>query len=243
MEVTKPDAITPVGQGGREPPRQRHEDDHTADDEEQPRERRWSDDDAVAVAGLAAAMTPELMEAFQALSSQLEPLRRRLKVAEREARENKELAARHDVLALPNRREFMRELAHVLDHMGDLSTPPSVMVVHVAGTEAVRLRHGRAALDEVLTGAAEALAGALHPTDVLGSLGGADFGVILLIGDARAAAAKAEDLAAAVAAGPLAVGEDRVHLTARVGIAVLDPGMTAAAAVAQADADLVAAAG
>ncbi len=241
MEVPKTEAVQPVGQGGREPPRQRQD---GAEDEAPPDgealERLWNDEDAVAVDGLAAAMTPELMAAFEELSSQLEPLRYRLTIAEEEARVNRQLAGQHAFLAVPNRREFLRELTHVLEHMGDLSTPPSVLIVHLVGADAVRLRHGRQALDQVLAGAVETLRSGLHPTDVLGSLGGDDFAAILLIGDADAAATKARELAEAVTAGPFPVDGATVALRARIGVAGLVAGMTAEMALAAADADLMA---
>ncbi len=238
MDVTKPSAIAPVGQGGRQTPRHPH-DDADEDSDRDDGDRLWNDDEAVEIDGFAAVMTPELQEAFEELSSQLEPLRHRLQAAEADVHHYKQLAGEHDFLSIPNRREFMRELNHVLEHMADLSTPPSLVILHVGATDAVRLRHGRAVLDQVLASVAANLGAALHPTDVLGSLGGGDFAAILLIGDPATAAGKAAVLADAVTTASYPVAGGTVPLTARVGVAVLTSNMTGAAAIAAADADLL----
>ena len=135
---------------------------------------------AFEIDGLAAEITPAAQRVLDSLAAEIEPLRRQLDMARERERNLREDLARHDFLPVPGRREFVRELNHVLNHLGDLEVIPSLAVLHVVNADDVRRTHGRAALDRYLTHIADAVSRILQPTDVLGNLGGNDFAVILL---------------------------------------------------------------
>ena len=80
--------------------------------------------------------------------------------------------------------------------------------------------HGYRTGDAVLTLAAERLTDLQQPSDILGRNGGDEF-VLILTTSERAANAIviAEDIRESLAS-PFAIGEDRLHLTASVGVAV-----------------------
>lgn len=102
---------------------------------------------------------------------------------------------------MPGRREFFRELTHVLAHMEGLTTP-SLIVLHLVNADDIRRRLGRNALDGVLIHVSSVIDTILEPTDVAGSLGGNDFGLIQLVSDLTLAQNKGKDLVQAIAAAP-----------------------------------------
>jgi diguanylate cyclase len=244
MDVNRADAVTPAGAGGG--PKQERK--RTAEEEKQdksagggdPQPSPWSGSEAFAMEGLlAGGMTPEIQTAFDNLARQIEPLRAEVDRARGREAHFKELAEKHSFLPVASRREFLRELAHLLNNMQHLTPLPNLMVLHVLNADDVRLRFGRHALDGLLVHVCEAVRERLHPTDVLGSLGGNDFGIILLAGDQERAGAKVAELTEALAAQPFFWRGGTVPVAVAAGVAAITPASTADAAVEAADRDLI----
>ncbi len=236
MEVNRPDTVVPTGQhGGQGGAGQRHREESEPKPEAQPP----GDPEAFEVEGLAAEITPAAQAALDALVAEIEPLRYQLKLAgEREAR-LKEDIARHAFLGVPSRREFMRELGHVLAHVEQLTTAPSVVVMHVAGADAIRRRHGRGPYEGALKHVADAIRASVHPTDAFGSLGGHDFGLVLLVADPVLARERARQIAEALNGKPYAPAAG-LPLDVIFGVAALTARLSPDAALAYADRDMVA---
>ncbi|MDA0998633.1 MAG: diguanylate cyclase [Proteobacteria bacterium] len=240
MEVNRPDAVVPTGQysgGGQQGGKgQKNQADGGA--EGSPPDPHGGG--SVAVDGLAAEITPAAQAAFDSLAGELEPLRHQLKLAdEREARLKTDLA-QHAFLPLPSRREFIRELSHVLTHIEQLTTAPSLVVMHVAGADVVRRRFGRGIYEKALLHVANAIRRAVHPTDAFGSLGGHDFGLILLVADPILARRKADRLVEILAGLPFQASGETIPLSLAFGIAALTAKLSPDAALAYADRDLMA---
>lgn len=246
MDVNRADAVTPVGTGGG-PKQERKRD---SEDEKQdkggkteqapPAQSPWAGSEAFAVDGvLAAGMTPEIQKIIDGLARQIEPLRAEVERARGREAHFKELAEKHAFLPVPGRREFLRELAHVLNNMQHLTPPPNLVVLHIANADELRRRDGRQALDGLLNHVCRVLDGMLHPTDVVGSLGGNDFGVILLVGNADRARSKAREMEAAIRNTPFTGAGGAFAMEAVAGVATLAAASTADAALAAADRDLV----
>lgn len=198
MDVNRAQASQPLGgDGGRKQQRRPGEPEHESELGEAGHER--TAEPAVELDGIAGGMTPEALAAFEKLAAELEPMRRRLAAADARIEELRAVAGRHAFLDLPNRREFLRELGYVIGRVGDMAPPPALALVHLRHAEDFRLRKGRAALDDLLVRAQQALQAAIGPSDALGSIGGCDFGVILLLTAGEEAASKAETVRTALA--------------------------------------------
>ena len=97
----------------------------------------------------------------------------------------------------------------------------------------MRRRHGRRALDQGLAHVCQILSACLHPTDVVGKLGGADFAVVLLLADRGAA------LALAVRGRPFHLGGEMSSLDVTWGARLQEPGVGSDAVMEAADRQLV----
>jgi diguanylate cyclase (GGDEF)-like protein len=195
--------------------------------------------DAFEIDGLMVEITPSAQRVLDNLAAEIEPLRRQLVMAKEREQNLREDLARHAFLPIPGRREFLRELNHVLNHLNDLSMMPCVALVHIANADEVRRARGRDALDRLLVHASNIMSNALQPTDVLGNLGGSDFALILLGADLNMARPRMAEILGKLRAVPLHDSGGSITIDANVGITVLSPGSSAEASINAADQDII----
>ena len=228
MDVNKIDAVNPLGQGGPRKEEKRGTDEEQWEknhdtEAEASGTSPWEGTEAFAVDGLlAGVLTPEVQQAFDSLARQIEPLRAEVERAKRREAHFKELAEKHSFLPVPGRWEFSRELTHVLSNSEHLTPPPSLVVLHLVNADDIRRRFGRRALDAALIHVCAVIDANLHPTDVAGSLGGNDFGLILLVGNNELAQIKTQSLIYAVKAQPFHWQGETLTLEIVAGVATLE---------------------
>ncbi len=237
MDVNKADAVIPMGQGSPKKD-QKHgvqkekEEDENTDGGESP----WEGTEAFAVDGvLADDLSPEIQKIFDGLAAQIEPLRAEVEGLKGREAHFKGLAEKHSFLPVPGRREFFRELTHVLNNLANVTPPPSLAVLHLVNADDIRRRLGRLALDAVLTHVCAVIDSNLHPTDVAGSIGGNDFGIILLAGDQELARTKTTAMVDAIGAQAFHWQDQSVTLEVVAGVGTLEGAKTAENALAAAD--------
>ena len=114
-----------------------------------------------------------------------------------------DLSDRDSVLPVLNRRALVRELAHVLKQASQTETTSSFLYLNVMNAEETKRHMGHAAAEALLIHAASVAAGALRTTDVIGSLGGYDPGVLIALAKGNAAADEAGELVSILEATPL----------------------------------------
>lgn len=198
--------------------------------------RGWERDEAVDMDGLAGEITPAVQALLDNLAAEIEPLRAELRIAHEHEQQLREDVARHDFLPVPGRREFLRDLNHVLNHLNQLTVMPTIGLLHIRSGDEIRRRHGRDALDKALTSAAHRIQARLGPNDVLGNIGGNDYAVILLGVEPIDARAHMEKLALELGRpGP----DGATPVDVMVGVAGIRPGMSADDAIRAADKDLM----
>jgi diguanylate cyclase (GGDEF)-like protein len=96
--------------------------------------------------------------------------------------------------------------------------PSSVIYFDVNGMKQINDTHGHPAGDAALRHVAEVLCANVRSSDIVGRLGGDEFGVILAQTNQEQAAAKAASLAQAVGATPLSWGKVEIKVTAAFGV-------------------------
>ncbi len=246
MEVKKADTVIPVdgsGAGGerKHPEGQPRRGGSGGDSDagRQPGATR-SITDKVTVMGIPAGMlTPEVHQAIDTLMEKTEHLSQALEWTRDERANLQKLADSHGFLPVLNRRAFVRELGKVLAQSEHLAAPASLLRLHLTNGATIRREHGRRALDQALAQVCGALAEKLHPTDVVGSLGGDDFGVVLLAADVEGAVAKGAAVAEAVRRRPFHWQGEDIVLDVASAARVLEPGADAEEILAAADQDLI----
>ncbi len=97
-------------------------------------------------------------------------------------------AVTDDLTGLPNRRAWHEHLTLAFNRARRSGLPLSVVVLDLDGFKQVNDVHGHVEGDRLLREAAHILSGALRDMDILGRIGGDEFGVILEGADADAAA-------------------------------------------------------
>jgi diguanylate cyclase (GGDEF)-like protein len=149
-----------------------------------------------------------------------------------------ELEARADVdplLDILNRRGFERELKRALAYVARYGIAAVLMFIDLDGFKAVNDRFGHAVGDALLKVVAAQLAGHVRASDVVGRLGGDEFGVVMWHIGAAQATAKAHELERIIEAAGIMRGTERLAVGASAGTVPLDPALDPAALIDAAD--------
>ncbi|SCZ00161.1 EAL domain-containing protein [Microvirga guangxiensis] len=157
--------------------------------------------------------------------------------ARREAEERLRYSATHDELTgLLNRSAFEQRLEEALAESRNTGIKHALAFVDLDRLKFINDSAGHAAGDALLRGVAGALPGYLREADVIGRLGGDEFGIILLgcsLDDARAIL---EEVNAAASAIQFPWGDRSYSVGASIGVAEITPSTPSTSAVlAQAD--------
>ena len=149
-----------------------------------------------------AEFTPRVRDAIVTLMGEVDNLRRELQ-ATRDRLEQVERTADQDhLLPLLNRRAFVRELTRYISFAGRYGTPATLLYFDLDGFKQVNDSFGHAAGDAVLAHFADTLLAQTRDSDVVGRLGGDEFGVLLAHAGLDQGRKKADQLADQLKAKP-----------------------------------------
>jgi len=135
----------------------------------------------------ARDVSPAAEAAIARLSAERDALAERLALAEAQA-------DRDTLTPTFNRRAFLRELHRTMSEVERYRTPAAVLYLDLDGFKSVNDSFGHAAGDAVLRHVARLLVESVRESDVVGRLGGDEFGVILNRASSEEARAKAAGL-------------------------------------------------
>lgn len=157
--------------------------------------------DVTSIAGVPESdLTPSVRHALTALLAEVQTLHESLERSQRRVAYLEELADRDALVPVLNRRAFVRELARMISYADRYSTSGALIYFDIDGMKRVNDALGHGAGDAVLTHVANALLANLRNSDIVGRLGGDEFGVILAQAEDDAAHAKAVGLSEAISA-------------------------------------------
>lgn len=185
--------------------------------------------------GLPQARVPEEFPPAASLLAENERLKRELTVARARIGE---LEARADVdplLDILNRRGFERELKRALAYIKRYGTQAALMFVDLDSFKAVNDRHGHGSGDALLKTVARELTAHVRASDVVGRLGGDEFGVLVWRVDETQAQPKARELEALIARVGILHGKTQIQVGASVGAALLAEDLSPTEIIAAAD--------
>lgn len=160
--------------------------------------------DTSEIAGIPETeLTPKVRAALMSLMAEVGRLREELNRNRGRIEHLEKLADQDSLLPIYNRRAFVRELTRVISMTERYGQPSSIVYFDVNGMKRINDQLGHGAGDIALLSIAERLLANVRESDIVGRLGGDEFGVILFNADAATAQSKAATLAAAVSDKPI----------------------------------------
>ncbi|MDF1721185.1 MAG: GGDEF domain-containing protein [Minwuia sp.] len=180
-------------------------------------------------------LTPKVREALMGLMDEVDSLRRELQIAKGKIEGLEELADRDPLMPVANRRAFVREMSRMMSYTERYGVPSSLVFFDVNGLKQINDSLGHAAGDKALLAVATTLGEQIRDTDIVGRIGGDEFGVILAQADEDVARVKAQQLVDAIKALPVAFDGTTFHVDVAHGIFPFGKGDTTTSALAEAD--------
>jgi diguanylate cyclase (GGDEF)-like protein len=179
--------------------------------------------------------TPRVRDAIMLLMQEVNGLRREVAQTRDRLEELARAADQDMLLPILNRRAFVREITRFIAFAERYGTPSSVLYFDLDGFKTVNDVHGHAAGDAVLRHFAGLVAAHIRDSDVLGRIGGDEFGVILAHVTADQAARKGATLADALRANAPVWEDKNIDLSFSYGVYELRAGESADNAIREAD--------
>lgn len=202
--------------------------------------RRSARQRLVAALGLDINALPrEAQAAIEALAGEVLGLREDRERLKKELENAVHLADRDTLCPIFNRRAFERELSREISLAERYGTPLCLIFIDLDRFKQINDRFGHATGDQVIQHVAETLVEHVRQSDIVGRLGGDEFGIALThadLADGQSKAARLESIISAVNvrdAGNEALGA--VRLGASCGTVLWRPGRDAASLIAEAD--------
>jgi len=156
------------------------------------------------------------------LKGDVRRLRRLLREAEAEIARLEPLVDLDPLVPLFNRRAFTRELGRVISYCKRYGTTAVLVYFDLDRFKSVNDSFGHAAGDAVLKHVAHLLAGCIRKSDIVGRLGGDEFGVLLVRTDVAVASGVVERIKSTIAETPVMVAGRPLSVSASVGLALVD---------------------
>ncbi len=134
-----------------------------------------------------------------------------------------------------NRRAFLRELHRTMSEVERYKSPAAVLYIDLDGFKALNDAYGHAAGDAVLRQVGRMLVDSVRESDIVGRLGGDEFGIILNRAPAEEARAKAASLAEKINSAAIVHGETSHRVCASFGMHAIAMVEDPETAIARAD--------
>ena len=164
------------------------------------------------------ALSPELRAAVTGLVAERDRLREELVKARVKIASLERLADEDALTPVVNRRAFVRQLTRMIAFTHRYGVPASVVYFDVNNMKQINDAHGHPAGDAALRHIATVLRDNIRSSDIVGRLGGDEFGVILAQTDEEQAHGKAAALAEAIAGAPLSWAGVKLPVSAAYGV-------------------------
>jgi diguanylate cyclase (GGDEF)-like protein len=171
--------------------------------------------------GKGQGKNPRAAGAGTAAAEAIAALRRRLAQARRHIARLEARADTDFLLDIPNRRGFERELSRSIAYVKRYRASAALLAIDVDRLKPINDRFGHAAGDQLLKAIVAALSAHVRRSDMLGRLGGDEFGVLLWNLGEQDALAKAAALERAVADTVCEYRGQPLSTTVSIGVAML----------------------
>ncbi|MFL6728474.1 MAG: GGDEF domain-containing protein [Sphingomicrobium sp.] len=173
--------------------------------------------------GPAGEMTDSVTDIADADRLMAEIARLRAQIAELEKRVEQldELAHQDTLIAMPNRRGFMRALERFVDRASRYDENGAMLFVDLDGLKMINDSFGHKAGDQALIQVAGLLVGGVRRSDVVARIGGDEFGILLAHADEASAQETATRLVQLIAGCDFTHDGDLLPLSVAIGVAMI----------------------
>ena len=168
------------------------------------------------------------MQEADNLRRSLDGMSKRLAAAE-------QLADEDSLLPIYNRRAFVRELTRVQASVERYSSDACLVYIDLDGFKSINDTYGHSAGDHVLQEYSHRLVASVRDSDIVGRLGGDEFGLILSHTNQDAAVVLANRLPQELKENPIFWNEVQLNLSMSYGIVAIKPSIDVHATMAIAD--------
>lgn len=241
--VSSTNAITPTSDNM---PDKKHDRQDHKDQGEQPHHQEplvhdeQAADVAVSIRGIPLdELSPQGRDALVKMLEDFDRLRGEVNWGREKVRKLEKMADSHSFLPVINRRAFMRKLDGMLSLAGQSSTRAGVVLIHFANAGAIRRQRGAKAYQHFMDHVCQVLLTTLHPTDQLGSLGGNDFAIILMLGDDQTAEKYCQEIMQAFDKQPCFWAGEDLPVAVLVGWSAITTGKSPETVLSEADSRLL----
>jgi diguanylate cyclase (GGDEF)-like protein len=163
-------------------------------------------------------LTPQVRETLARFEAERVAMQRELEEARTRIAHLERLADEDSLAPIANRRAFVRELSRMIAFTRRYGPPSSVIYFDVNGMKQINDTHGHPAGDAALRHVAAVLTQNVRSSDIVGRLGGDEFGVILAQTGQEKANAKAATLAQSIGTSVLRWGSIDIPISAAYGV-------------------------
>jgi diguanylate cyclase (GGDEF)-like protein len=181
--------------------------------------------DVTSIMGIPEAeLTPKVRQAIAELMAEVQHLREEIDRLKKRAEYLEQLADQDSLAPILNRRAFVRELSRNSAFAERYDAEVSVLYFDINGMKEVNDAMGHSAGDVALKHVADSLLNNVRASDVVGRLGGDEFGVILAQSGTGAARQKAAELAEAIAGTDVTYNGQSFRIGVAFGVYTLSAG-------------------
>ena len=179
--------------------------------------------------------TPKVQEAIYSLLEEVSKLRQELEQNKKRISQLEKLADEDTMVPIPNRRAFVGELSRMLSFAQRYGGAISVLYFDIDDMKSINDTHGHGAGDAAIVHVANQLAVSIRESDVVGRLGGDEFGIILANAPESEAVQKAAQLRRTISATPFEWKGQKIKVAISSGAYALQGGEDASDMLDNAD--------
>lgn len=180
-------------------------------------------------------LTPKVREAILTLMQEVDTLRRSVDGMSKRLAAAEQLADKDPLLPIYNRRAFVRELTRVQASVERYNSDACLVYIDLDNFKAINDVYGHNAGDHVLHEYSQRLVDCVRESDIVGRLGGDEFGLILSHTKQEAATILANRLPQELKHNPISWNEVPLTVSMSYGIVTIKPGIDVQDTMALAD--------
>jgi diguanylate cyclase (GGDEF)-like protein len=182
-----------------------------------------------------ADLSPDMRSAVMRLIGEVDRLNDQAGSLQTRIAELESLADTDPLLPVYNRRAFTRELKRAMAMAKRHGLAGALVLIDLDDFKTINDTFGHPAGDAVLHAVSRSLNEHVRETDIVGRLGGDEFGVLLAAADEEGAAAKAASLVEMIREQDFVLDGQPMRIGASAGVQCFDPAFSANALIKRAD--------